>query len=217
METIQRMTGSILSLGNLCKVDSRSKSRNGSVESHSNASTASSSNSSPSPHREGRQAAPHPIPAGSEGKMCPISGLFGDGEILTVDAANKRQLEELQADPDIAEELRALSMSEKLVQADKAATRIRARKPVELVRFNAYDGSHKSNASTRQLVQEVGFEALFRMTHNFYQKCFVDSHVDTFIADHDEPHPERFALFIQENLAMALLGQRSDARDQRNT
>lgn len=171
---------------------SRSKSRGSSVEDSSNASTASSSNPSP------RQAAPHPIPVGSEGKICPISGLFADAEIITVDAAKKSQLEDLQADPDIAEELRALTLSEKFGQVDKPVPKSQVRKPAELVRFNAYDGSHKPNASTRQLVQSVGFEALFRMTHSFYQKCFLDSHVDTFIADHDEPHPERFALWIQE-------------------
>jgi len=194
METIQRLTArSILSLGSRRpRSNSRSNSRP-----PSNAST-SSSNSSASPNGKGRRAAPHPIPPGSEGKMCPIAGLFADGEILTVNAANESQLGALQADPDIAEELRALSISEQSLPSEKPTRRIRAHKRSEMVRFNAYDGSHKSNVSTRQLVQEVGFDALLRMTHSFYQKCFADSHVDTFIADHEEPHPERFAMWIQE-------------------
>jgi len=173
METIQSWLGS----------DRRKDS-----ESHSSAS-ASSTNSSP---------APHPIPAGSEGKVCPISGLFADGEVVLADPATKDQLLLLQADPDIAEELRALQVSSTPVKADKTAAKIQARKPVELVRFNAYDGSHRSNASTRQLIQEVGHPALYRFTHNFYQKSFADGHIDQFIANHDEPHPERFALWIQE-------------------
>jgi len=174
METIQSWVGS----------DRRKDS-----ESHSSAS-GSSTNSSP---------APHPIPAGSEGKVCPISGLFADGEVVQADPATKDQLLLLQADPDIAEELRALQVSSTPVKADKTAAKIQARKPVELVRFNAYDGSHRSNASTRQLIQEVGgHPALYRFTHNFYQKSFADGHIDQFIANHDEPHPERFALWIQE-------------------
>jgi len=47
-------------------------------------------------------------------------------------------------------------------------------------------------------VREVGFPALARFTHNFYAKSFADAHVDQFIANHDEPHHERFALWIQE-------------------
>jgi hypothetical protein len=130
--------------------------------------------------------------------MCPISGLFADGEVVEVNPATRDQLLLLQADPDIAEELRALRLSPKSVQADRKPVRNQAPKQLELVRFNAADGSHRANASTRQLVQEVGYPALYRMTHSFYQKSFADSHIDQFIADHDEPHPERFALWIQE-------------------
>jgi truncated hemoglobin YjbI len=153
---------------------------------------------SQSPASTNSSQAPHPIPAGSEGKVCPISGLFAESEVVQVDPASKDQLLLLQADPDIAEEIRALRVSPTLVQADKEAGKIQARKPVQFVIFNAYDGSHKSNASTRQLVQEVGHSALYRFTHSFYQKCFDDPHIDAFIADTHEPHPERFALWIQE-------------------
>jgi len=189
METIQRMTGrSFLSFGSRRRKDSKSGSKSRSGSSAPSTASASSTNSSP---------APHPIPAGSEGKVCPISGLFADGEVLQV-SATKDQLLLLQADPDIAEELRALKVSPTSVQDDKMAARIRTRKPVQLVRFNAYDGSHRANASTRQLVQEVGQAALVRMTHSFYQKSFADGHIDQFIASHDEPHHERFAFWIQE-------------------
>jgi hypothetical protein len=175
METIQRLTG----FG--------SRQQDGRSQSPGSAS-ASSTNSS---------LAPHPIPAGSEGKVCPISGLFADGEMLQADAASKAKLLSLQADPDITEELQALHMSANPTQALNETLKTE-RKPVEFVQFNAYDGSHKSNAATRRLVQDVGYEALYRMTHSFYQKCFADAHVDQFIADHNEPHPERFALWIQE-------------------
>jgi hypothetical protein len=192
METIQRMTArSFLSFGNRRKNSkARSSSKGG-----GDTSSASSSSSSVSPKTEGRQIAPHPIPAGSEGRACPISGLFAEGEVVYVEAASKAQLQALQADPDIAEELRALTVS----PAPKPAeTRIQARKPVQFVKFNAYDGSHRSNSATRQLVQEVGYPALTRFTQSFYEKCFVDPHVDKLIASHEEPHPERFALWIQE-------------------
>ena len=140
--------------------------------------------------------APHPIPEGSEGRVCPISGLFADGEVVVhADEASKAQLLALQADPDIAEELRALTVSPAV---NRAEARIRARKPAQLVKFNAYDGSHRSNSATRQLVREVGYPALVRFTEAFYQKSFADQHIDQFIASHDEPHHERFAHWIQE-------------------
>jgi len=193
METIQRMTArSILSLGSLRK---NSKAGSNSTNSDGPQSSASSSNSSPSPKNAGAQVAPHPIPPGAEGRVCPISGLFADAEVVHATSESKAQLVALQADPDIAEEIRALAMPPVPQQAE---VRIQARKPVQLVRFNAYDGSHKANSSTRQLIREVGLPSLVRFTQSFYQKSFADQHIDQFIASHDEPHHERFALWIAE-------------------
>lgn len=190
METIQRMTArSFLSLG--------SRRKNNNPEGAGDTSSAASSNSSHSPKMEGRQIAPHPIPAGSEGHVCPISGLFADGEVVHVEAASKAQLLALQADPDIAEELRALYASPTFAREE---AQVQPRKPVQLVQFNVIDGKHRSSSSTAELVREVGFPALARFTQCFYEKSFADGHVDQFIASHDEPHHERFALWIQEKL-----------------
>lgn len=190
METIQRLTArSCLSLG--------SRKTRSSPKGVGDASSASSSNSSTSPKTESRRIAPHPIPAGSEGQACPISGLFADGEVVHVEAASKAQLLALQADPDIAEELQALAVSPK---SGQAAAKAQPRKPVQLVQFVAFDGKYRSTSSTAEMVREVGYPALARFTENFYEKCFVDGHVDQFIASHDDPHHERFALWIQEKL-----------------
>lgn len=197
MEAIQRMTArSILSLGGHRK--SRSTSRNAKDGSRrsSSATNASSSHSRSGSKDEVGQAAPHPVPPGSEGRACPISGLFADAEVVHVAAASGAQLVAMQADPDIAEEIRALAGPPAPHRAE-ARTQA-ARQPVRFVPLNAYDGSHRPNASTRRLVREVGLPALLRFTHAFYQKCFADGHVDLFIASHDEPHHERFALWIAE-------------------
>jgi len=194
METIQRMTArSFLSLGSRRKNDKPRSSSKGAGD----GSSASSSGSSISPKTEGRQVAPHPIPAGSEGRVCPISGLFADAEVVQVQAESQAQLLALQADPDIAEELHALSVSP---MSRRAEAEVQPRKPVQLVKFIAFDGRYRSSSSTAEMVRQVGFPALARFTRSFYEKCFADGHVDQFIASHDEPHHERFALWIQEKL-----------------
>merc|ERR1712224_243783 len=50
-----------------------------------------------------RQQAPHPIPKGSEGLVCPITGLYADGSEAKLDMPVELALAELQADPDIVE------------------------------------------------------------------------------------------------------------------
>ena len=145
---------------------------------------------------ESRQMAPHPIPPGSEGRPCPIAGLFASADIVQVTAASGAHFEDLQADPDIAEEIRSLAAPS--VQRE---TRVQARRQVQLVSLGTESsGAHKPDASTRQLMQEVGLPALMRFTEAFYQKSFVDVHVDKLIASHDEPHHKRFAMWIAERL-----------------
>lgn len=147
---------------------------------------------------ESMQAAPHPIPPGSEGRVCPISGLFANSEVVQATVESIAHFNDLQADPDIAEEIRALKGPSMPVQAQ---TRSPARRPVQLVSLSTEaSGAHKPDASTRQLMQEVGLPALTRFTQAFYQKAFVDVHIDKFIASHGEPHHERFAMFIAEKL-----------------
>jgi hypothetical protein len=188
METIQRMTArSILNF----------RSKSGRRSSSRGNSSASSTSSSPSAKSANGKPAPHPIPAGSEGRVCPISGLFADAvDLGSTSDESRARLAELQADPDIAEEIRALAESP-VHQQVEIKIRVPARPPAQFVRFNVV-GSHSANASTRQLVQSVGLPALVRFTKAFYQKSFADSHVDQFIASHDEPHHERFALWIVE-------------------
>lgn len=195
MKIIQRMTGtSVLNLGNRrrnSEARSNSKTRNADGP-HSSASGPSSSRSL---KNESGQIAPHPILPGSEGRICPIAGRFANTEVIHATAASRAELVALQADPDIAEEIRALAGPPLPKQVD---VQIQARAPLQLVRFNAYDGSHKSNSSTCQLVREVGLPALVHFAQVFYQKAFADAHIDQFIASHDEPHHERFALWIVE-------------------
>lgn len=180
MEVIRRMTArASLSLGGSRK--------GGTLRSNSKIRNAEAAQS--------RQTAPHPIPPGSEGRVCPMIEFLADTEVVNVPAASKAQLDALQADPDIAEEIRTLTAPPVPEQAE---ARIQVPKPVQFVPLNVVGGSHRSNSSTRQLVQEVGLPKLLRFTESFYQKCFADGHVDKFIASHDEPHHERFALWIQE-------------------
>ena len=40
------------------------------------------------------------------------------------------------------------------------------------------------------MVQAVGLERLERFTSKFYEHCFVDPHIDQFIAEHTEPPRE---------------------------
>merc|ERR1719198_1125048 len=50
----------------------------------------------------------------------------------------------------------------------------------------------------RRLVRSVGLPKLREFTETFYNKAFVDPHLDRFIRKHDDPHGERFALWIVE-------------------
>jgi len=148
------------------------------------------------------QAAPHPIAEGDEGKICPISGMFAAAQAL--DVTSTAGLEALQSDPDIAEEMRALTMSsqnddkEEVNITTRTVVRTVASQPVQFVSFNAHNGTHAANRATQELIRGVGLPALIRFTKSFYQKVFADSHIDQFIASHEEPHHMRFALWIQE-------------------
>jgi len=135
--------------------------------------------------------APHAIPKGREGAICPIAG------VRAADGSGHGQrdweaaLAVLETDPDIVAE----RLAESNIQDD-------AVEPVaieyESVELNVIGRTHHTCEETRSLVQAVGFDGLFRFTCRFYDLCFVDQHVDKFIANHDEPHARRFATWILE-------------------
>jgi len=152
-----------------------------------------------------RVQVPHPLPKNYAGLTCPITGLSADG----VETSTAATFAALEADPDIAEERRTMV----LATVDSGAltfrprvSSLRAGKPnserLEQIRFvplNVINSSHKANADTRRLFLDAGGLPMVRkMTTAFYEKCFVDPHIDQFLRRHDDPHGERFALFIAE-------------------
>jgi len=161
--------------------------------------------------------APHPIPPGSEGKSCPISGLFADEAEMKQGVTLPATLAfaQLEADPDIAEErstflgkkaevTKALArpQSVTLEQHMQAAEVIPEQKFVPLnVVVNGQSRKHKANSQTRELLRSIGgLPTLLRFTTIFYKKAFVDPHLDQFIRKHEDPHGERFATWIAEKM-----------------
>lgn len=72
--------------------------------------------------------------------------------------------------------------------------------PFEFIPLNK--GSHKVTEGTKRLIkEEVSFEDLKKMTHNFYQLAFRDDTLDKFIRDHNDPHADRFAKWIHQKLS----------------
>lgn len=161
-----------------------------------------------------RRQAPHPIPLGSEGVACPITGLFADEaelkQSVSVSAAQAelkqavsvsatQALAELEADPDIAEERKTLLLRSSQRQPRMQPTLEQPLEPIQFVPLNVINSSHKANSDTRRLVRAIGgLPTLRRFTTEFYKKCFADPHVDQFIRRHDDPHGERFAAWIVE-------------------
>lgn len=143
--------------------------------------------------------APHPIPKGMEGMPCPITGLFAEGDEQVQKISAAEALAKMQADPDIKEE--QVTLENISGKADKSTPQDQAPVPVtalKFVPFNVSNGAHRANQETRELVRSVGLQLLRRFTASFYKKCFVDPHIDQFIRRHDDPHGERFALWITE-------------------
>lgn len=126
--------------------------------------------------------APHPIPKGKENVPCPINGMF-----LSKEAEEAR--EELEKDPDIQEE-----------RKEEKQALVPTKKLRDFIPMQVIHGAHCPSEATRRLVEEVGLEKLQRFTEQFYQRCFVDPHIDRFIAEHSEPHGRRFASWIAEKL-----------------
>lgn len=132
--------------------------------------------------RDGAEmGAPHPIPKGKENVPCPINGMFLSKE-------TEEAKEEMDQDPDIIEELKGQQVMRP------------AAKPQSLpfIPMQVINGAHAPSEATRRLVQQLGMEKLRRFTGKFYERSFVDPHIDQFIAEHSEPHAERFANWIAE-------------------
>lgn len=144
--------------------------------------------------------APHPIPAGKEGHACPITGLLADAfEGLPI--SSKEAFAALQADPDIQEERRVLEAPRHSKAVVNMGRTVDVAMPVQVVPLNVLNRAHRASADTRSLVQAVGgLPILRRFTESFYEKAFADPHLDQFIRSHDDPHGERFAMWIAEKM-----------------
>jgi hypothetical protein len=127
--------------------------------------------------------APHTIRKGREGAVCPIAGVRAAGGANQDKRDRNAALAAMEADPDI--------MAERLAEYIED-------NDYESVELNVVGRSHHVCEETRALIQSVGFDDVFRFTSRFYELCFVDQHVDKFIAHHDDPHARRFATWILE-------------------
>eukprot|EP00931_Biecheleriopsis_adriatica_P005065 TRINITY_DN106628_c0_g1_i1.p1 TRINITY_DN106628_c0_g1~~TRINITY_DN106628_c0_g1_i1.p1 ORF type:complete len:346 (+),score=42.31 TRINITY_DN106628_c0_g1_i1:102-1139(+) len=136
--------------------------------------------------------APHPIPEGKLDVACPITGLTANG------VQDPRG--EMARDPDILEEKAALAAPAKGVHKsahDPGMLQGNTSPPGLLIRNRTFKPTEK----TRQLLRDIGgLPVLIRFTELFYEKAFVDPHLDKFIRSHDDPHGQRFALWIAEKL-----------------
>eukprot|EP01134_Creolimax_fragrantissima_P002056 CFRG2056T1 len=71
-------------------------------------------------------------------------------------------------------------------------------KPIPLKTMN---GIYAPSRSTYNLLQEIGGkDRVIGMVNRFYEHAFKDKLLDTFIADHNEPHGERLGLWIAEKM-----------------
>jgi hypothetical protein len=53
-------------------------------------------------------------------------------------------------------------------------------------------------SGTEALLDVGGYEALLKMTSRFYEKMFLDPHLDQFVRNHEDPHAERLAKWMVE-------------------
>jgi hypothetical protein len=143
---------------------------------------------------------PHPIPAGKENEVCPITGLSAADAIKAPDVSESAALAlaRLEADPDIIDEAASLKLKKPVVRQHMLA-RQRVAMPAGFIKLKVVDGTHRANGDTRRLVQAIGgLPMLRRFTNRFYELCFADPHIDQFIRSHSDPHGERFACWIAE-------------------
>jgi truncated hemoglobin YjbI len=143
---------------------------------------------------------PHKIPEGMEDAVCPVTGLSLEGHRAQMSHETAAAMTAMQIDPDMIEE-RLVYEAQRVntlhvpVQSKDEHT---ATQSFEFIPLNVKSASHQANADTRRIVQAVGLPKLREFTETFYAKVFVDPHLDQFIRRHDDPHGERFALWIAE-------------------
>lgn len=107
-------------------------------------------------------------------------------------AALARQ--KLDEDADVVEERLALQAQRRTLRCTPTPDVV-----VDFLPLNVSRGAHRASPETRQLFRDVGGLPIIRQfTELFYQKAFVDPHLDKFILHHDDPHGERFSLWIAE-------------------
>ena len=103
-------------------------------------------------------------------------------------------LAQMEGDPDIVAEAMPLALD----------TPIPIQRPIiprDHVPLNVVNSAHRANESTAALLKHAGgLETLRSFTNAFYEKAFNDPHIDQFIRNHDDPHGERFALWIAEKM-----------------
>jgi len=64
------------------------------------------------------------------------------------------------------------------------------------------DGTYVASKSTKDLLEEIGGrDRLLDITTRFYPKMFRDKHLQQFVVDHSDPHPERLADWIAEKMS----------------
>lgn len=196
MESLQRKMSSMTAKGKAVMARRRSSKSQDPVE------------------RRNTAPAPHPIPKGREGAVCPITGLFADEARRSETETEKSEKSAalvayaaLKADPDIAQETNDLaSLRAKEMRAGHATSVERTQvtnvvRPMKRIPLNVVNGKHTSNADTRDLVRSIGgLPTLRAFTTLFYKRSFVDAHLDQFIANHGDPHGERFATWVVEKL-----------------
>ena len=103
----------------------------------------------------------------------------------------EKGLAHLREDPDITAERHAL---------ENNATRTTL--VDHILNWRPGTGGHKPSDVTQRLLLEAGGpDAIRRFTEGFYQKAFLDPHLDQFIREHDDPHGERFADWIVEKFS----------------
>jgi hypothetical protein len=143
---------------------------------------------------------PHKIPEGMEDAVCPVTGLSLEGRRAQMSHETAVAMTAMQIDSDIIEERIAYEAHRMntLHVPDQSKDVQTAPHCFEFIPLNVRNSSHQANADTRRLVRAVGLPKLREFTEAFYAKVFVDPHLDQFIRRHDDPHGERFALWIAE-------------------
>ena len=114
---------------------------------------------------------------------------------------------ELEQDPDILAENRALQVSSAgggcphAHGTGAAAVATASAKPYRFIPLKLNGRTFTGCHQTAELLREVGgVDALLRMTTIFYKKAFTDILLDTFIASHQDPHFARLGTWIAEKM-----------------